>query len=86
MRTIQMGDGRMYSGETAQEIVQDMQTSTMFAAELPLEDYLVSMKSLALEFNGVELDISGDTIEHRCENLLQSVLDGGLARIVSKKI
>lgn len=39
---------------------------------------------MALRYHGVESDISGDTVEDRCENLLQSMLDAGLGRIVSQ--
>lgn len=84
MRTIDLGDRRMYSGETAREIVEDIQSRGIFVAELPLEDYIAQTKALALKFHGVELDISGDTVEDRCENLLQSILDAGLGRIVAQ--
>ena len=84
MRTIDLGDRRMYSGETAREIVEDIQSRGIFVAELPLEDYMAQTKALALKFHGVELDISGDTVEDRCENLLQSILDAGLGRIVAQ--
>ena len=83
-KTIDLGDRRMYSGETAKEIVEDIQSCGIFVAELSLEDYLAQTKALALKFHGVELDISGDTLEDRCENLLQSILDFGLGRIVSQ--
>lgn len=84
MRTIDLGDRRMYSGETARGIVEDIQSWGIFVADLPLEDYLAQTKELALKFHGVELDISGETTEDRCENLLQSILDAGLGRIVSR--
>ena len=84
MRTIDLGDRRMYSGETAREIVEDIQSRGIFVAELPLEDYMAKTKALALKYHGVELDISGATVEDRCENLLQSILRAGLGRIVSQ--
>ena len=84
MRTIDLGDRRMYSGETAREVVEDIQSWGIFVADLPLEDYLAQTKELALKFHGVELDISGESLEDRCESLLQSILDAGLGRIVSQ--
>ena len=84
MRTIDLGDRRRYSGETARGIVEDIQSRGVFVAELPLEDYIADTKAMALKHHGVELDISGETVEDRCENLLQSILDAGLGRIVSQ--
>ena len=82
MRTIDLGNRTTYAGETAREILEDIKSRAIFTAELPLEVYIAETKAIALKWHGVELDISGDSVEDRCENLLQSMLDAGLGTIV----
>ena len=71
--------GDMHSGQTARQVIEDMHERAIFLADQSMDEYLIGLRDRGKEFYGVSLDLDGDTLDERCESMLASILEHGLA-------
>ena len=73
------GEGEIFAGKTALEVVRAMRGATLFSDQTTLEDYLDMLLRNAKMLAGIDLIVKGDTPEEKADSLLASLVDHGLA-------
>ena len=79
------GEGEIFTGKTALEVVEAMRGATLFSDQSTLEDYLDMLLRNAKMLAGIDLIVKGGTSEEKVDALLASLVDHGLAEIVEKE-
>lgn len=77
MRVKVRDEERIFQG-TAKQIVQAMQRTAIFAAHLSLDEY-VSWCAENAGRMGLDVKVTGDTIEDRCASLVDEMVRVGFA-------
>ena len=78
------GEGEIFAGKTALEVVRAMRGATLFSDQTTIEDYLDMLLRNAKMLAGIDLIVKGDTPEEKADSLLASLVDHGLAEFVEK--
>ena len=76
------GEGEIFTGKTALEVVEAMRGATLFSDQSTLEDYFDMLLRNAKMLAGIDLVVKGDTPEEKADSLLASLVDHGLAEVV----
>ncbi len=76
------GEGEIFAGKTALEVVRAMRGATLFSDQATLEDYFDMLLRNAKMLAGIDLVVKGDTPEEKADSLLASLVDHGLAEVV----
>lgn len=76
------GEGEIFAGKTALEVIGAMRGAALFSDQSTLEDYLDMLLRNAKMLSGIDLIVKGDTPEEKADSLLASLVDHGLAEIV----
>lgn len=72
----------IYTGVTAEDIVQAMKSATMFGARLSVDEYIDHVQRAAWEHACVELCVKGSTTAERAASLLSGLIETKLARVL----
>ena len=78
------GEGEIFAGKTALEVVRAMRGAALFSDQSTLGDYLDMLLRNAKMLSGIDLIVKGDTPEEKADSLLASLVDHGLAEFVDK--
>ena len=78
------GEGEIFAGKTALEVVRAMRGAALFSDQSTLGDYLDMLLRNAKMLSGIDLIVKGDTPEEKADLLLASLVDHGLAEFVDK--
>ena len=79
------GDGEVFTGETAMDVVLAMKGATLFSDQRDLEDYIDMVLRNAKMLSGVELTVRGDTPEEKAASFLDALIKHGLAEVQEEK-
>jgi hypothetical protein len=75
---LKLKDGRVVQG-TARQIVSAMRDVSQFSAAATLDEYVGFVQSNTQGFEGVSLDVKGETEDERCASLVDELVRTGLA-------
>ncbi len=78
------GEGEIFAGKTALEVVRAMRGAVLFSDQTTIEDYFDMLLRNAKMLSGIDLIVKGDTPEEKADSLLASLVDHGLAEFVEK--
>lgn len=78
------GEGEVFTGKTALEIVRAMIGATLFSDQSGFEDYVDMILRNAKMLAGIDLAVKGDSPEEKADSLSASIIDHGLAKIIEK--
>ena len=78
------GEGEIFAGKTALEVVRAMRGAALFSDQSTLGDYIDMLLRNAKMLSGIDLIVKGDTPEEKADSLLASLVDHGLAEFVDK--
>lgn len=76
---IQMPDGRYIDG-TPVEIVSFMRSIAFVDPSLSLSGYILYCVEQARTFQGVDLEVSGESEEEMAASFIEAIVDAGLAQ------
>ncbi len=76
------GEGEIFAGKTALEVVRAMRGAALFSDQSTLGDYLDMLLRNAKMLSGIDLIVKGDTPEEKADSLLASLVDHGLAEFL----
>jgi len=75
---LKLKDGRVVQG-TARQIVSQMRDLAQFSNAATIGDYVEYVRTNTGAFEGVSLDITGETEDEKCESLVAELLRNELA-------
>jgi len=70
MLKLVMRDGEVFEGDTYLDLVSAMKGATMFCDVKNVLEYIAVVQRRAAEMEGIELDVTGEKIDERCESLV----------------
>ena len=73
MLKLVMRDGDLFEGETFLDLVRAMKGATMFSDVKNVLEYVAVVQRRAHEMEGLELNVTGDKIDERCESLVREL-------------
>ena len=73
MRKLVMRDGEVFEGETHLDIVCAMKGATMFCDVKNVLEYIAVVQRRAHEMEKIDLDVTGEKIDERCESLVREL-------------
>ena len=76
------GEGEIFTGKTALDVVDAMRGATLFSDQSTLEDYFDMLLRNAMMLSGIDLIVKGDTPQEKAGALLASLIGHGLAEYV----
>ncbi len=76
------GEGEIFTGKTALDVVDAMRGATLFSDQSTLVDYFDMLLRNAKMLSGINLIVKGDTPKEKAGALLASLIDHGLAEYV----
>ena len=79
------GEGEIFAGKTALEVVRAMRGATLFSDQTTLEDYIDMLLRNAKMLSGIDLVVKGDTPEEKADALLATLIGHGLAEVIEEK-
>ena len=75
---LKLKDGRVVQG-TARQVVSAMRDIAQFSQAATLGDYVEFVQNNTQTFEGVTLDVKGETEDDRCSSLVDELIRNGLA-------
>jgi hypothetical protein len=74
-----MKDGDVFEGETFLDLVSAMKGATMFSEVKNVIEYIAVVQRRAREMEKIDLDVTGEKIDDRCESLVRELARVGFA-------
>ena len=74
MLKLVMRDGEVFEGETYLDLVCAMKGATMFCDAKNVLEYIAVVQRRAAEMEGIDLDVTGEKIDERCESLVRELV------------
>jgi len=81
MLKLVMRDGEVFEGETHLDLVCAMKGATMFCDAKNVVEYIAIVQRRAAEMEGIDLDVTGEKIDDRCESLIRELERAKLATV-----
>ena len=81
MLKLVMRDGEVFEGETFLDLVSAMKGATMFCDVKNVLEYIAVVEGRAAEMEGINLDVTGEKIDDRCESLVVELERAKLAMV-----
>ena len=73
MLKLVMRDGEVFDGETHLDLVSAMKGATMFCDVKNILEYIAVVERRAAEMEGIDLNVTGEKIDERCESLVREL-------------
>jgi len=81
MLRIRMKDGEVFEGESFLDLVSAMKGATMFSDIKNVLEYVAVVQERAKEMEGIELVVTGEKIDDRCESLVKELVRTRMAAV-----
>ena len=81
MLKLVMRDGEVFEGETYLDLVCAMKGATMFCDVKNVLEYIAVVEGRAAEMEGINLNVTGEKIDDRCESLAAELERAKLATV-----
>ena len=81
MLKLRMKDGDVFEGETFLDLVSAMKGATMFSEVKNVLEYIAVVQRRAHEMEKIDLDVTGEKIDDRCESLVSELARAKLATL-----
>jgi len=81
MLKLVMRDGEVFEGETHLDLVCAMKGATMFCDVQNVLEYIAIVQRRAAQMEGIDLDVTGEKIDDRCESLVAELERAKLATV-----
>ena len=81
MLKLVMRDGEVFEGETHLGLVCAMKGATMFCDVKNVLEYIAVVEGRAAEMEGLDLNVTGEKIDDRCESLVAELERAKLATV-----
>ena len=81
MLKLVMRDGEVFEGETHLDLVCAMKGATMFCDAKSVLEYIAVVQRRAAQMEGINLDVTGEKIDDRCESLVAELERAKLATV-----
>jgi len=81
MLKLRMKDGDVFEGETFLDLVSAMKGATMFSEVKNVLEYIAVVQRRAHEMEKIDLDVTGEKIDDRCESLVRELARAKLATL-----
>jgi len=76
-----MRDGEAFEGETALDLVRAMKGASMFSDVKDVLHYVAVVQERVKEIEGIELVVTGEKLDDRCESFIRELDRLGLAKL-----
>lgn len=73
MLKLTTADGEVFEGKTFLDLVCAMKGATMFSDAKSVLGYIAAVQNRAKEIEGVDINVTGDKIDERCESLVREL-------------
>jgi len=74
MLKLVLRDGEVFEGETHLDLVCAMKGATMFCDVKNVLEYIAVVQRRAAQMEGIDLDVTGEKIDERCESLVRELV------------
>ena len=81
MLKLVMRDGEVFEGETHLDLVRAMKGASMFSDVKDVLHYMAAVQERLKEVEGVELTLTGEKLDDRCESFIRELDRLGLAKL-----
>ena len=81
MLRLVMRDGEAFEGETALDLVRAMKGASMFSDVKDVLHYVAVVQERVKEIEGIELVVTGEKLDDRCESFIRELDRLGLAKL-----
>lgn len=81
MLRLRMKDGDVFEGETFLDLVSAMKGATMFSEVKNVLEYIAVVQRRAHDIEKIDLDVTGEKIDDRCESLVRELARAKLATL-----
>jgi len=81
MLKLVMSDGEVFEGETHLDLVCAMKGAAMFCDAKSVLEYIAIVQRRTAEMEGIDLDVTGEKIDDRCESLVAELERAKLATV-----
>ena len=80
MLRLTTGDGEAFEGETALDLVRAMKGASMFSDVKDVLHYVAVVQERLKQVEGIELTLTGEKLDERCESFIRELDRLGLAK------
>ena len=81
MLRIRMKDGELFEGQSFLDLVSAMKGATMFSDVKNVLEYIAVVQRRAKEMERIELVVTGEKIDDRCESLVKELVRTKMAAV-----
>ena len=81
MLRLTMRDGEVFEGETHLDLVRTMKGASMFSDTKDVLHYMAAVHERLQEVDGLDLSLSGEKLDDRCESFVRELDRAGLAKL-----